>query len=253
MNARDSSDPLPEQVVGAALRTARLASGLSLREMARRLNYGSHSALSEYEHGARMPSETVVGGYERVLGLPSGALYTILETANIERHGDAWSKRRSYLRSAPQPPAGIPSTAEAAASPWPWMPVADGADPDQAGCSEDAITIHSRRIALIDERSIVGQIELRFSPSKNAAWGRFKGYSQLDHLATRQNALDIVVEIARRSDGSCVSYRQTYAFDLHWGDLLVADEGVFQARATVVTGTKALACGQTDWRGLYAM
>jgi transcriptional regulator with XRE-family HTH domain len=252
MGTHDDTGRLPEQVVGEALRSARLASGLSLREMARQLNYSSHSALSEYEHGARMPSEAVVGGYERVLGLPTGTLSTVLENANIERHGDAWPKRRSYLPGVAHVAAGIPSTAAAAASPWPSIPVTDGADPDQAGCSADAITIHSRRIALVDERTIVGQIELRFSPSKNAVWGRFKGYSQLEHLAARLSPLDIVVEIARHSDGSCVSYRQTYVFDLHWGELLVADAGLFQASATVATGTKVLACGQTDWRDVDA-
>jgi hypothetical protein len=82
------------------------------------------------------------------------------------------------------------------------------------------------------------------------------GYSMLDRLAIRLNPLvhplDIVVEIARESDGSCVSYRQIYAYDIHWGDLLVADAGLFQARATVSTGTKVLASGQTDWRDVDA-
>jgi hypothetical protein len=250
MDTRDSSHPSPEQTVGAALRTARLAAGLSLREMARRLNYYSHSVLSEYENGAKMPSETVVEGYEQVLALTPGTLTTILATANIAQHGDAWPKRRTHMPGVARSAAGIPSTANAAASPWPSTPVVDGADPDQAGCSGDAITIHSRRIALADERSIVGHIELRFSRSRYAAWARFKGYALLDHLAERQESVDILVEVVRGSDGKSVSYRQAYAFDLHWGDIVVGDAGLFQARAAVLVADGLIARGETDWCSL---
>jgi transcriptional regulator with XRE-family HTH domain len=250
MNILDTSSPSPEHTVGAALRTARLAAGLSLREMARRLNYHSHSVLSEYENGAKMPSETVVEGYEQVLALSPGTLTTILETANIAQHGDAWPKRRTHVPSIARSSAGIPSTANAAASPWPPTPVVDGADPDQAGCSWDAITIHSRRIALADERSIVGHIELRFSRLRHAAWGRFKGYALLDHLAARQESVDILVEVVRRSDGKRISYRQAYAFDFHWGDIVVGDAGLFQARAAVLVADSSIARGETDWCSL---
>src|SRR5581483_8474173 len=46
---QDSASSIPEQRIGAALRLARETAGIGLREMARRLNYGSNSALSEYE------------------------------------------------------------------------------------------------------------------------------------------------------------------------------------------------------------
>ncbi len=88
---------LPEQRVGAALREAREARGVSLRRLAEQLGYQSHTTLSGYERGAVMPTETVVEGYERVLGLTSGSLTTVLEEACIERHGDAWTKRRVHL------------------------------------------------------------------------------------------------------------------------------------------------------------
>jgi len=44
-----------------------------------------------------MPTEPVVEGYEQLLGLPRGELMSVLEAACFERHGDAWTKRRSYL------------------------------------------------------------------------------------------------------------------------------------------------------------
>jgi transcriptional regulator with XRE-family HTH domain len=244
MHTLGSSSPSPEQSVGEALRAARLAGDLTLREMARRLNYHSHSVLSEYENGAKMPSETVVQGYEQVLALQAGSLLKILETANIAQHGDAWPKRRAHVRPVA---AGIPSTASAAASPWPTIAVVDGADPDQAGCSADAITVHSRRIALVDRRAIVGHIELRFSPSKYAAWGRFMPYPLLQHLAAQADSIDVAIEIVRNSDGSSILYRQAYAHDFQWGDILVADHGLFQARAAVLLANQVLARGETDW------
>lgn len=239
-------DVLPEQRVGRALRSAREAAGLSLRVMARRLNYNSHSTLSEYENGFKMPSETVVEGYERTLGLKFGILRTVLEAANIERHGDAWAMRRTHLPLQFESIHGISATPSAAASPWPIQEVADGADPDQAGCSVDAITVHSRRIALPSQRSIIGQIELRYSPSAHAAWGRFKGYPLLDHFATQRQSVDVIVEVIRESDSTCLSYRQQYSFDCQWGDLLMTDAGLFQARATVLSEDESLAYGETD-------
>src|SRR2546430_284401 len=105
---------LPEQRVGAALRAARESSGIAMREMARRLNYRSHSSLSEYENGAKMPSESVVQGYEHVLGLERNTLMAVLEAANVERHGDVWSKRKvhvpvQFVSDEPPPPAVTPS------------------------------------------------------------------------------------------------------------------------------------------------
>lgn len=239
-------DLLPEQRVGQALRSAREAAGVSLRLMARQLNYNSHSTLSEYEKGIKMPSETVVEGYERTLGLKFGTLRKVLESANIQRHGDAWAMRRPHLPLQYGPIHGIPSTPSAAASPWPTQEVADGADPDQAGCSADAITVHSRRIALPNQRSIIGHIELRYSPSCYAAWGRFKGYSLLNHLATQRQSIDVIVEVIRESDDTCLPYRQQYSFDYQWGDLLIADAGLFQARATVLFDNESAAYGETD-------
>jgi transcriptional regulator with XRE-family HTH domain len=249
---------LPEQRVGAALRDARRAVGLSLREVARRLNYASHSTLSEYENGARMPSEVVVVGYERLLHLAPGTLTAILENANIERHGDAWTKRRAHLPvvlAGDAPPGGAtvvaaPPASPWPASPWPEQPVADGADPDAAGCSEDGVTVHSRRIALTDKRVIIGHVELRHSSRARAAWGRFEGYAFLDHLAGQRDDVEIEIEIIRHADGTRLSTKELYCFDYVWGDLVVVDAGLFQARATVRIGGEAVATGETDARAL---
>ncbi len=90
------ADESPERRVGAAMRRARASAGISLRQMAKRLHYGSHSTLSMYERGDAMPSEEAVLGYERVLGLDSGSLLHLLREANTERHGDEWPKRQGH-------------------------------------------------------------------------------------------------------------------------------------------------------------
>jgi transcriptional regulator with XRE-family HTH domain len=94
---RQGSAVLPEHRVGAALRAARARGELSLREMAEKLGYNSHTTLSGYERGAQMPTDQVVEGYERILGLEPGTLMAVLEQARIERHGDAWAKRRVHI------------------------------------------------------------------------------------------------------------------------------------------------------------
>jgi hypothetical protein len=232
--------------------------------MARRLNYGSHSTLSEYENGARMPSEIVVEGYERLLRLKTGTLRTILETANIERHGDAWARRRVHLpvqlstmdASADENghpnanPAAGASPSAVGASPWPAQPVADGSDPDAAGCSSDAVTVHSRRIALTRRRTVIGHIELRYCSRARAAWGRFEGFGFLDHIAGGRNDVEVVVEVLRYSDGTRLATREQYCFDYVWGDLVMVDTGMFQARATVLIGDETAAVGETDARRL---
>jgi transcriptional regulator with XRE-family HTH domain len=93
----DAAPLLPEQRIGAAMRLARELQGISLRQMAKRLGYHSHTTLSSYERGAVMPTDEAVQGYERVLGLEPAALVSVLESARIERHGDAWAKRRVHL------------------------------------------------------------------------------------------------------------------------------------------------------------
>ncbi len=256
VNRPDQQDVqvLPEQRVGAALRQARQAAGLSLRAMARRLNYGSHSTLSEYENGARMPSELVVEGYERLLDLNAGTLVTLLEAANLERHGDAWARRRIHLpvrlpREMPRAEPVAPVIARPDAlgeSPWPRQPVADGSDPDAAGCSVDAVTLHSRRIAYTKRRIIIGRVELRYSARAGAIWGRFEGYGFLNHLAEQRDDLQIIVEISRHSDGASIATKEQYCFDHLWSDLLVADSGTFQAAATVLLDHEVVGVGETD-------
>jgi hypothetical protein len=124
--------------------------------------------------------------------------------------------------------------------------VADGSDPDAARCSADAVTVHARRIALADRKIIIGQVELRFSASARAAWGRFEGYGFLDRLADKHGDVQVIVEILRHSDGALIATKEQYCFDHLWSDLLVADSGKFRAAATVMIGNEPVAAGETD-------
>lgn len=137
----DSPEPtpelLPEQRVGTAMREARESIVISLRSMAKQLGYNSHTTLSSYERGAVMPTDETVTGYERILGLSPGTLADVLERARIERHGDAWAKRRVRIQTefapvAPaeaKPPVELDQPSAPSSKPWPprrWTAVAGG-------------------------------------------------------------------------------------------------------------------------------
>ncbi|WP_170321400.1 helix-turn-helix domain-containing protein [Acrocarpospora pleiomorpha] len=92
-----SPEQLPEQRVGAAMRSARMSARIGLRKMAKLVGYNSHSQLHEYETGSKMPSDKIVRLYEQVLGIDDESLQSVLEDARIERHGDPFSRRRAHL------------------------------------------------------------------------------------------------------------------------------------------------------------
>jgi hypothetical protein len=125
------------------------------------------------------------------------------------------------------------------------MPVADGADPDQAGCSRDAETAGAARIALHGQRRIVGMIELRYSPSGRAGWGRFHGYPLLNHLAAARDDVFVLVDVVREADGRRAPFRERYSFDYHWCDLLTTGQGLFYACASIHFGDELVAYRET--------
>jgi|SRR2546430_2514872 len=191
-------------------------------------------------------SRTSLAAAAKGRALPSLELTRAFVSA-CEGDVQEWERRWRQLHLAMQGlTAEIGSSPGDASSPWPERPVEDGVDPDEAGCSVDAVTVHARRIALTGQRNIIGQIELRYCRRARAAWGRFKGYPLLNHLAYRHDRIDVVVEVVRESDGKCVQYEQRYGFDYHWGDLLTTDSGLFYARATVLIDRDVAACGETN-------
>src|SRR4051794_30933938 len=96
-NAPTGQPTPPEVELGTAMRRVRETHKISLREMAKRLGYRSHTTLGDYELGRKMASEEAVDGYERVLHLAPGTLRAVLEQARTESHGDVFAKRRPRL------------------------------------------------------------------------------------------------------------------------------------------------------------
>ena len=90
----------PEARMGAAMKAAREARGLSRRALAREL-YMSHSNLSEYENGHRLAPAHVVEAYERELRLPRGSLLDEWERARVELYGEMRDRRPRWV-----PPVG---------------------------------------------------------------------------------------------------------------------------------------------------
>jgi hypothetical protein len=204
----------------------------SLRELARRVHF-SHTTIAEAVGGRSLPTLEVVR-----------AIVAICEGDPAEWE-DRWRRLDQRCRSLDAHRDSRPPPAEAA-SPWEEVAVADGADPDEAGCSPDAVTVHARRIALRGERRIIGVVELRYNPSAHAAWGRFKGYPLLDKLADSDRTVDVVVDVVRSSDGRRGPFEQEYSFDYHWGDLVITGIGEFFACATVKVDGDIAAYGETN-------
>jgi transcriptional regulator with XRE-family HTH domain len=217
-------------VLGATLRSHRIASGLSLRALAAHVGLSAHGTLVDYEHGRRIPPEDLLGACERVLGVPDALLLRLRHAALTER-GDhqAAALLDGWFPGQPRTDSdSVLPPATAAGSP---QPVADGSDPERAGCHLDAITVHARKLAMTEHR-LIGQVELRYSAGRHAAWARFAGVPALDHKAV-QRSVDILVEAVREPDCARTSFRHEYCFDVHWGDLLLTGRGCIYARAVV--------------------
>jgi transcriptional regulator with XRE-family HTH domain len=217
----------------AELRELRLSTGLSCRALAGRAHF-SRTTVSNVENGVRIPSLDIVQAFVRACDGDLGAAE------------EKWRR----LRRTEDLVVGIPPVPGAAASPWESQPVADGADPDQAGCSADAITVSARRIALNGQRRILGQVKLRFSRSRKAAWGRFRGFGTLDRMADRHCRVDVAVEVVRESDGRRARYQDEYWLDYLWGGLLLVDSGPVFARAEVIADGNVVGENSTERRVL---
>ncbi len=247
---------LPEQRVGAAMRAARELNGISLRQMSKRLNYHSHTTLSSYERGAVMPTEEAVQGYEQVLGLEPGVLTDVLERARIERHGDAWAKRRVHLpaefvrlepTASPQRVVqrfGSPrrrrvlivcTTAvvilatlvgislalrhpnASSHRPAAVVRVSDGSDPKVTGCATGAITADS--VDVYDPpQHLAGVLELRTSARCGASWGRFTPTSALG----TKPAFKLEIDVRRPADDAVARFSVTYDGLPAYGNMLVS-------------------------------
>jgi transcriptional regulator with XRE-family HTH domain len=137
--------------LGLALYRVRLEKGLSLRAMAQRMGYSSHSMFAELEKARRLPSEALLRTYEEHFDLPPRSLVDLRQQALIERAArlipehrapagvvapapapDGWSppepaRARTTVSTAPEP-----TTAEPAA------PEPDAPEPDASSATGPA-------------------------------------------------------------------------------------------------------------------
>jgi hypothetical protein len=204
------------------------AGGPSLRTVEAAVHY-SRTTIADAIGGRTLPSLGVTIALASYLGG---------DPIDWERR---WRDAKSRLDGADDPYAGV----AAALDP---QEVVDGADPDAAGCHDDARTVHARKIAMSERQQVIlGQVELRYSAARHAAWGRFLGYDTLKHLAHRQH-VELVVAITRDPpDGGHLEHRDAYWFDYHWCDLLVTGSPArFVASATIFLDGVEVGTGRSD-------
>jgi transcriptional regulator with XRE-family HTH domain len=269
MTADDTpgADDLPERRVGASLREAREVGGLSMREMAKRLNYHSHTTLSSYERGAVMPTEQVVSGYEKVLNLANGTLLNVLERACVERHGDAWPKRRVHIPAefvtkpadrtvgrrrartwivASVASAALGAAVMAAVFALPGRPtprreqqpivgptqtVNDGADPKDSGCSLDPNVDTLDSMEVDWKGKPVGLIELRYSPECGVAWPRFEPFP----AARIPNTVVVHTDVVRPKSRTRENFQSVWVGVAVYGNVLHSTEQCVYAAGRIET------------------
>ncbi|MFI0899725.1 helix-turn-helix domain-containing protein [Streptomyces sp. NPDC020983] len=96
--------------LGLTLYRLRLERELSLRALARLLGYSAHSVFVDVERGQRLPSEALVGAYERAFGLPPGSLLKLRRQALAERAERLTDALSRTLEPAPAVPPAAPSS-----------------------------------------------------------------------------------------------------------------------------------------------
>jgi transcriptional regulator with XRE-family HTH domain len=252
------SPPSGDQGVGAAMRVAREAGGVGLREMAKRLGYSAHSNLSEYESGKRLPPEDIVAGYQRVLGLTDGSLVEALTTA---LDGRAATARKPASPIAPDPIAAEPksqpegdssagTTAQQPRRRRAWLAVlavvaalvvvaavivvVRWQQPGQpaavptavfADGSDPQVTGCRNDAVVVDSvdvydppEHLVGTLELRASPHCGMSWGRFSPTEALLVLPP----VTLVIAVERPADGAQAPFSVTYDGQPAYGNMLIS-------------------------------
>ncbi|MEV6964218.1 helix-turn-helix domain-containing protein [Hamadaea sp. NPDC051192] len=209
----------------AELRSLKAAQGsLTYRDLAARTHY-SRTTLAEATAGKKPPSLPVVLAIVRACGGDPGLWQA------------RWEKMRQRAANTPVLLSALPE-----------QQVADGSEPEAAGCGADATTAIARKIAWHERRLNLGQVELRYSARQGAAWARFEGYGSLDHLAG-QRQVDIEVAVVRESDDRRTSVREAYCFDYHWCDILLS-QGRLRAAARILIDDHVVAESSTPWFAL---
>jgi hypothetical protein len=212
-----------------------------------------------------MPTDEVVRSYEQLLDLEAGSLAGILENARIERHGDAWAKRRVRLpadlppqisttpaETRPSRTAGwqperwwiaLGAVAVLAASgvtlglvflltpsprPLPVPAALDHQDPKVTGCAVGASTAAQADV-YSPLKSFLGVLQLRTSSRCGTSWGRFIPALTLP----RKPSLTIEIDVFRPADHATAKFRIAFAGQDVYGNMLVSRYQCTYARVTL--------------------
>jgi len=111
-------------------------------------------------------------------------------------------------------------------------PVADGSDPNRAGCGPGAVTMASAAVHF-PATQLSGEIELRYSPRCHAAWGRFEP-------AVGWNpgpGTTVAVWTIRPADQATQSYSVEFGGEAIIGNMLLTVRGCVAAEVTMTRGS----------------
>ena len=111
-------------------------------------------------------------------------------------------------------------------------PIADGSDPNRAGCGPGAVTIVATRVHF-PAAQLSGEVELRNSPRCRAAWGRFE---PADGWKPGPGTM-VTVWTIRPADQATQSYTVEYGGEAIIGNMLMTARGCVAAELTVARGT----------------
>jgi hypothetical protein len=153
--------------------------------------------------------------------------------------------------SAPPPARARPPIAASTARPAPVVGPRDGLDPVVAGCAGDATTLAAasihlpRRAALahvvLRAGTVIGTVELRYSPHCRAGWSRVTPAGALDPVRT--GTMEAVV--SRASDQTYSAFGAAKVIEFYT-DVLMMDGSCLRAAGAIVIagvrGTARTAC-----------
>jgi hypothetical protein len=136
-----------------------------------------------------------------------------------------------------------------------WHAPSDGADPKAAGCAGDAETVAVAQIRIAEpvvaagrlfpRGTVIGTVELRYSPHCRAAWGRVTPSVAFDHPMSGRET----VGVARPADGAAEPFRPGRVEEAY-SNLLRTGHGCLLAYAVFAAADGHKAAARTSCRKL---
>lgn len=113
-------------------------------------------------------------------------------------------------------------------------PIADGSDPNRAGCGPDAVTLATTNVHFPTDQ-LSGEVDLRYSPHCHAAWGRFEPESGWNPGPGTM----VTVWTIRPADQATQSYTVEFGDEAIIGNMLMTAHGCVAAEVSMTRGKAA--------------